>query len=332
MSFSGTFTTRSGQLAATTGLLLTALIACRQPGTEFNDSATFFNRFDSWQSPLYLEHTLAGQIWRVEDQQPMSPGQLMQEISAARFLLLGEKHDNPDHHRLQLAILRGLLADGLVSSVSFEMLDSRTTSGLEQVERGGFDSMEELRELLQWDEEGWNWDFYGPLVAESLNAGVEVRAANISPETVGQVYVEPLDPQIAAVLNDSALEQLNIEIDQSHCNMLPPSQFPAMVRVQQARDHQMASSLGKAGPRARLDVLVAGNFHVRHDLGVPGYLRSLRPDVPGSVVVSLALLEVNPESDNPADYLQAYSDVLPYDYVWFTPAISDEDYCAGFSR
>ncbi|MCB1672240.1 MAG: ChaN family lipoprotein [Gammaproteobacteria bacterium] len=286
----------------------------------------------SWQSGLYLDHPLSGRIWRSEDQQFLSEPQLMQELGTASYLLIGEKHDNPDHHSLELVLLRQLLAAGRVASVAFEMLDTSNVPGLEKIQQDGFGSLTELRDGLQWDQEGWDWDFYGPLIAASLEAGVPVAAANIDRAEVSQVYAEPLAPAIAGVLDQTAIERMNEEIDASHCNMLPPSQFPAMVRVQQSRDHRMASSLVATTPGDRLNVLVAGNYHVRRDLGVPRYLQALLPDREPGAILTVALLEVDPDSTDPADYLQAYSDLLPYDYVWFTPAISNEDYCAGFSR
>ena len=218
--------------------------------------------------------------------------------------------------------------DAYVEALSNAM---QGTTNLEQLEESGFDSTAELRSFLEWDD-GWNWDFYGPLVAASLDAGVRVLTANLTAEQVSEVYAAPLAAEIAGVLDSDDLEQMHIEIDESHCNMLPASQFPAMVRVQQARDHQMAVSLAAMESTDRLNILVAGNYHVRRDLGVPRYLASLLPEIPAEEVLSLALLEVDPQSENPSDYLQAYSDELPFDLVWFTPAISDEDYCAGFSR
>ncbi|MEZ5489345.1 MAG: ChaN family lipoprotein [Gammaproteobacteria bacterium] len=310
---------------------LLSLLACTQPGqvagVASDDSVALI---PAWQSPLYQDHPLVGAIWRAGDKRFVTAEELTGSLSASSYLLLGEKHDNPDHHQLQLNLLRHLLGNDLVTSVSFEMMDSSFADRLAGVEQSGFGSLQQLKEVLQWDEAGWDWDFYGPLVAEALKAGVAVQTANLSGERVGQVYGEPLDPQIAGVLDAPALEQMNSEIDESHCNMLPPSQFPAMVRVQQARDHAMASSLAAIAPGGRVNILLAGNYHVRRDLGVPRYLLALDPEIEPDSILSVALLEVDPDSSDPMDYLQAYSDVLPFDYVWFTPALTDEDYCAGF--
>jgi len=309
---------------------LPLLSACAQTPAE--SSAQLPDAVIDWQSTLYRDHSLVGSVWHVQGNKVVSVAELMKALESSRFALLGEKHDNPDHHRLQQNILHYLIATNQAGSVSFEMMDSEFDNRLSALANQQFDSLAELRDYLQWDEEGWDWSLYGPLVAESHAAGITVRSANISNAQVGEVYAQPLDPEIASVMDDQAIEQLNVEIDESHCNMLPASQFPAMVRVQQARDHAMATSLAVVENPDRTNVLIAGNYHVRQDLGVPGYLLALRPDVLRSEVLSLAILEVSPESEDPTDYLAAYSERMPFDFVWFTPAISDEDYCASLAN
>ena len=281
---------------------------------------------------MYPDHSLVGTIWHADSNTFVSVAELTQALDAAQYILLGEKHDNPDHHRIQRNVLAYLFASDQAVTVSYEMMDTEFDERLAELGGQRFESQSQLKDYLQWDEEGWDWSFYGPLVADTVAAGIAVRSANISRARMSEVYAQPLDPAIANVMDEQAIEQLNVEIDESHCNMLPPSQFPAMVRVQQARDHAMASSLAAVDTSDKSNVLIAGNYHVRQDLGVPKYLLALQPDSQRSEVLSLAILEVSPESDNPLDYLQAYSDVSPFDFVWFTPAISDEDYCASLTN
>ena len=312
-----------------TGLLsiLPIFSACAQSPSE--SSIQYPEPITDWESALYLDHGLVGSVWHTHSNQFVSIAELMSELDSSRIVLLGEKHDNPDHHRLQQNILRYLLASDRVGAVSFEMMDSEFDDRLAELKVQQFDSLTQLKDHLQWDDKGWDWSFYGPLIADTHAAGIDVRSANISRAQVGEVYGQPLDPAIFGVMDEQAIEQLNIEIEESHCNMLPASQFPAMVRVQQARDHAMATSLSANDSSDRINVLIAGNYHVRQDLGAPKYLLALEPTIQRGEVVSLAILEVSPESDDPVDYLQAYSELLPFDYVWFTPAISDEDYCAS---
>lgn len=275
-----------------------------------------------WQSPLHADHALTGQIWDVRANAPITEAQLLSSLQQSRIVILGEKHDNPDHHALQRAVLAALRDSGTLASVSFEMLDASQRPALESLATVDLRSEEALKAHLQWDEDGWDWSFYGPLLLDAVRAGVPIRAANISMDEMMAVYGARLPPETEAALDESQIARLYTEIDESHCGMLPESQFPAMVRVQQARDARMAESVVSA--EAGVHVLIAGNFHARHDLGVSNYL----PEVDGAVV-SVGILEANPELLAPLDYLQAFSDVLPYDYVWFTPAVAAQDYCAS---
>ena len=275
-----------------------------------------------WLSPLHVEHALVGQLWDARAGSVITQRQLLTVLRESRVLILGEKHDNPDHHAIQREILAELGASGDLTAVSFEMLDSSQQAALDTLAEVDLGSESAVRTHLQWDEEGWDWDLYGPLVMDAARAGVTLRAANISTDEMMAVYGSELPEEVAAALGAAQLAKLHTEIDESHCGMLPESQFPAMVRVQQARDASMAKSIDASAQGTH--ALIAGNFHARRDLGVANYL----PDDAGPIV-SVGILEVDPDMQNPQDYLQAFSDVLPYDYLWFTPAVSAEDYCAS---
>ncbi len=289
----------------------------------------------AWQSTLNAEHQLVGKIWDIEGHRFISSTELLAELSMSRYLLLGEKHDNPDHHILHLKIVGELISRQQLNLVAFEMMDSGYTERLEKIQQQQFSDSSALKNYLQWDDEGWEWDFYGPIIQALVAAGIPLAAGNLSAEEVQQVYRQTEPQSIASVLDAAAVEQLHKEIDESHCKLLPQSQFPAMVRVQQARDHRMASSLSAAGVQVdgdKLRVLITGNYHIRKDVSVPNYLLSLDASLQAGQIVSLAFLEVDPAANDPIDYLQASSEVSPYDFLWFTPAVSAEDYCASLQR
>lgn len=284
-----------------------------------------------WQSQLYAEHALVGMIWDSGADKFIPADDLFTHIEGVSYLLLGEKHDNPDHHALQLRSLDHVLQTGNVSAVSFEMMSSEQRPLLRDLSLSRQNSLEQINEYLQWDNDGWNWDYYGPLVQRAMQAGVSINAANISNEEMMQVYGAPTVAEIEGILNEQTMVALEKDIDESHCGMLPESQFPAMVRVQQARDYAMADSLAP-NTGQQLQVLIAGNYHIRRDLGVPNYLLSAQSNLEQSQIVSLAFMEVDGASDDPSDYLQQFGSVKAYDYIWFTPAVSDEDYCASMRQ
>jgi uncharacterized iron-regulated protein len=283
-----------------------------------------------WQSLLYTEHVLVGMIWDSQADKYIAADELLTRIEGGGYLLLGEKHDNPDHHALQLRVLDHVLQTDNVSAVSFEMMSSEQQPLLLDLSLSPQSSLEQINEYLQWDA-GWNWDYYGPLLHSVIQADVLINAANISNEEMMQVYGAPTAAEIEGVLDEQTMVALEKDIDESHCGMLPESQFPAMVRVQQARDFAMASSLA-LNTEQQLQVLVAGNYHIRRDLGVPNYLLNRQSSLEESQIVSLAFMEVDKASNDPADYLQQFGSVKAYDYIWFTPAVSDEDYCASLRQ
>ena len=285
----------------------------------------------TWNSALYVEHALVGKIWRSKDDQFIGVDELVAAIDRSSYLLLGEKHDNPDHHNLQGLILGELLTRGNVSSIAFEMLDSKAQPALDDIKSQQAMTLDDLKSYLDWDEAGWDWDFYGPLLMASYQSGTRLIGANIDAETMGQVYSGNAPLDTSRILDELTVTQLNLDIDESHCGLLPASQFPAMVRVQQARDHSMASSLG-AGVEEEIGILVAGNYHIRQDLGVPKYLLAQNSDLAKERIVALAFIEVDPEVSDAGSYLEQFGNVMAYDYIWFTPAISDEDYCASMQQ
>ena len=109
-------------------------------------------------------------------------------------------------------------------------------------------------------------------------------------------------------------EALLAQIRASHCGKLPEDQLPAMLAVQQRRDRRMADALRKA-PRPAM--LLAGAYHVRRDLGVPLHLADLGS---GEAAV-LILAEVGSEVG-----------AQEADFVWYTPAMPEEDFCARFGQ
>ena len=270
-------------------------------------------------NPASANHPLENSIVHIPSGTSVSRAELMRAISEADIALLGEKHDNAHHHSLRLDLLKDLAAQQILGQVSLEMLtDSQQPSIDELTQRNQMVSDEELKSLLQWDD-GWQWDFYAPVLRLLLDQNISMQTANLDRSEIMTV-MRTNDLHITG-LGDAQLERLYREIDDSHCGLLPESQFPAMVRVQQARDQRMADSL-RVGPTNTLRVLLAGNFHVRHDVGVSNYLDST------SNVISVAFLEIEPAHNDVSDYIDAVPGYAWYDYVWFTARGEEIDYCA----
>ena len=282
----------------------------------------------SWQSRLYVDHVLVGKIWDSVNQEFVSIEEFTSAIEESRYLILGEKHDNPDHHELQLAILNHLLDLNLVSLVAFEMMDSDSQERLDTLHSAKNQDSEALKEYLQWDEEGWEWLFYGPLIYSAYSSGVSIKASNLSNSRMMEIYgLSELPPELD-IFDDITRRRLASDIDESHCGLLPESQFPSMIRVQQGRDYSMASSLSSRKDEL-MKILIAGNYHARKDLGVPKYLMANDLRLAADSIVSVSFMEVNLNETEPTAYLEMSGDMASHDFLWFTPVVSEEDYCAS---
>ncbi len=266
----------------------------------------------AWQSPEGLQYSELGQIVELRTGARLTPEQLLARLAAAPKVLVGERHDNPDHHALQLWLLRALAAQRPQGSLLLEMLTPDQQVKVDQVRAAivAGQAPQDILGALNW-QPGWAWSQYGPLVQHALRQPYPLLAANLERREIMQIYAQVPQLQGQASTAQSVREALFGQIRESHCNLLPDSQLPAMLAVQQQRDRRMAEAL-LAAPEPSL--LFAGAFHVRRELGVPLHLQDLGATEGVQVLI---LAEVGSQ-------VAAQS----ADYVWFTPAQPEQDHCA----
>lgn len=263
-------------------------------------------------APLGREHADLGRIVDLNSGQTLSPQQLLSRLAEAERLLVGEQHDNPDHHALQLWLSRELSKRRAQGSVLMEMLNRDQQAKVDHAQaiaREG-QAMADPFDALAW-QPGWGWSLYGPLVLHQLRQPYPLLAANLDRAEIMQIYRQR--PLLQGERSSAAdvQERLLSDIRDSHCGLLPDSQLPAMLAVQQQRDRRMAEAL-LAAPQPSL--LLAGAFHVRKDLGVPLHLIDLGAR---NATVVLILAEVGRSVD-----------ASMADYVWYTAAQPEQDHCA----
>lgn len=288
----------------------------------------------AWQSALDRDHALVGRIWDVAGQRFMAAADLMQKLADARLVLLGEQHDNPDHHALQAQVIDAIVARGRKPALVFEMLDVSAQPTIDRVRAERPGDVDAIAAAVAWDESGWpSWALYRPLFAAAVRAGLPIVAAGLGPEASMQLarqgaaahdpelarrfgLAQPLAPELHAALR--------AEMREAHCGLLPDAMLDAMVVVQRARDARLAERMHAAAATADGAVLIAGSGHARTDRGVPAALERAF----SASAMALALHEVRAGANAASDYAPAWdSPRLPFDHVWFTPRISDADHC-----
>ncbi len=204
---------------------------------------------------------------------------------AADVLLIGEIHDNAAQHRLRLQWLDAIARHRRVA-LALEQLDAARQDDLDRAraaDAGSADSLplraRRLAEAAGFDFRGWDWRFYGPVIELALRRELPLIAANLSrSESVAVVRGRaPAAPEPAGWGSDER-RALEDAIRDGHCGTLPESMIVPMAAAQRTRDARMARSLIDVRRRSGLPVvLLAGNGHVRRDIGVPRYLAGLPP-------------------------------------------------------
>ena len=276
----------------------------------------------------FMNHPLYGRIFDTARNVYITSDDLLDRLHAEQHILVGEKHDNSEHHRLQRQILATLA--GKRTSVVFEMLDDGQSSAIATLDPG--DSPQIIRDKLGWDENSWSWEDYGPLIHHALSAGSRVVAGNLDRNQVLALYggdetglADGPAFDSLAVLNETERESIREALFVSHCEMMPRESLDPLVTIQIARDASMANAMGRAltDDVTLRTILLAGGFHVRRDVGVPRHLSHRSPQ---QRVAVLQLEEVDPALPEPADYAAVSRQQA--DYVWFTAAAPEQDYCA----
>jgi uncharacterized iron-regulated protein len=163
---------------------------------------------------------------------------------------------------------------------------------------------------------GWHWPFYRPYLRLALQHRLLIVAANVSRADARLVIQQGLGasgftPEVPADI-DRAQAQA---IEQSHCGAIDSATATRLARAQVARDQFMARLVVAHAERGV--VLLAGNGHVRRDIGVPRWL----PAEWRRRSHAVGYLEGSPGDETAA-----------YDETVFTPAHARSDPGAALRR
>jgi len=288
-----------------------------------------------WSTRLDRGAPLVGKIWKPDAGAMVNEEAVVAALVAADSVLLGERHDNPDHHRLQARLIAELVSAGRKPTLALEMLEPDDDATVARYRSDPKAGARGLGTVLAWEKSGWpDWPEYLPIAEVAFQAGLPMVSANLPRSLVraivhsGLAALPPADVprlDLDTPLPEPLETSLEQELRDSHCGQLPEALVVPMALAQRARDGQMAARM-RSFPAPV--VLIAGAGHIARDRGVPLHLRAHHPD---GHIVSIAFVEVLPHKTTPESYAADFgASTLPFDFVWFTPRASDEDPCAGF--
>lgn len=238
-----------------------------------------------------------------------------------QVLLLGEVHDNSQGHRLRFEELRKRVDAGWRPAIAMEQFDRDSQALLDEAQKGCLDAACVIQVV---GGPKWDWQQYYPLIDMAIEYHLPLVAANLSRADASVVVRNGVassfdaravaDYHLAQPLPADIRSGQQQEIVQGHCGMLPDFMVGGMVDAQVARDIWMAKLI--LAQRPRDVVLIAGNGHVRKDIGVARWLAVADPAL---TVRSIGYLE----GDAPAG---------AYDATRKLAALTRPDPCAELKK
>lgn len=243
-----------------------------------------------------------------------------ERMQSADVLILGEIHDNPDHHRIQAQ----LIAETRPKAVVFEML---TPAQAALVNASDLADLSSLGRAIGWDAAGWpDFSLYAPVFAQldgktAIGAAAPRQEVHAAFDKGAAAVFGPdasrfgLDQPLAKSEQD---DRMALQFD-AHCNAMPLEMMGGMVEAQRFRDafftKQTLNALARHGAPV---VVITGNGHARRDWGMPAIISLAAPEVS---VISVGLLEPD-ATVGPAQY----------DIQFTAPAPQRADPCAAFAK
>jgi len=265
-------------------------------------------------------------------------------LGGTHIVLLGELHDHHGLHAARLALLREAIAAGWRPAVVMEQFDTDRQDALDRARGARPDDADYL--IAEAGERGgaWEWPLYRPVIDLALRQRLPLFAGNLARSTARRVITNPLDQVFSATERarlrldraiapdwSSAQER---EMDLGHCGAVPGRLLPGLARAQFTRDALMAALLREHAAHGA--VLLAGNGHVRRDLGVARWL----DDLPAERVWSVGFLPLQADATAPTPRpAQVAVQVAPHAAAQFdavvtaarlsTEAVRSTDPCEG---
>ena len=235
--------------------------------------------------------------------------QTIQQINAARVVLVGETHTRFDHHLVQLEILKLLYQKSPKLAIGVEWFQQPYQKHLDAYVAGEMSEQEMLH--LTGYFERWRFDYrlYRPILQYAREHNIPVIALNASRElshALSHSGFDDLSAELKKQLpqsydwSDKAYEKRLRSIFDLHPNY--PGEFEDFLRGQLTWDETMAESAAQyldKNPESRL-LILAGSGHIMFGSGIPNRIKR-RIDVEQvSILPSEDLL---PISENIADFL-----------------------------
>lgn len=125
------------------------------------------------------------QIIRIRDGKSTSLQEMVDEVSSARAIFIGENHNNPAHHRTELDVIRGLHEKGDDLAIGLEMFKKENQKSLDDWIAGKIPERRFIPVFLEnW---GFDWKLYRDIFLYAREHKIPLVGLNVPQEITRKV-------------------------------------------------------------------------------------------------------------------------------------------------
>jgi uncharacterized iron-regulated protein len=119
----------------------------------------------------------SGDVYRMSDGKTISFDRMVQDVKKADFVVVGEVHDIPEHHQLQLEIIRAFHESGAPLVIGLEMFRKDSQGALDSWVKGDMP----LKQFLPVYYDNWHiaWPLYRDIFTYAHDHQIPMLALNI---------------------------------------------------------------------------------------------------------------------------------------------------------
>jgi len=256
-----------------------------------------------------------GQIVELESGQVIPFGTFIDRIAAKDLIFVGEVHNNPDHHLIQIQILQALAAIETNVTLAMEFFQKPDQAALDRYIQGETEEEEFLNEVGWKKSWGFDYRYYRPLMLKARENGSRVLAINAPRDIVKKVArkgLESLEPDE----RDQIAEEINLDNEEHKAYLREIygahghgtlKEFEYFYEAQCVWEDTMAQNIADFMIRENGKVIAfTGNGHIVNKYGIPD--RTVKRH-------AVSMVTIMPYALQGAETIEKGI----ADYVWLTP-------------
>lgn len=239
---------------------------------------------------------LAAGIYDVMTGRPLSDQEFADRVNTSKYVIVGESHDSPEDHALQLRVYE-LMSSGRRVALGMEMFQRPYQEPLDLYVQGEIDESTML-ERTEWKTRwGFETDLYRPLWEAARKTSYPIIALNVRRELTKRLSAvgiagltdEERSQIVELDLTNEDYRTWMREIFAGHGMTMAPEKFERFYEAQVLWDETMADSAVNAmnaGP-GDLDaiLIIVGRGHAEFRWGIPSRIERRDPNQPVLVIV-----------------------------------------------